>query len=402
MNIRVPYLVIKPGAGGTTRYFWQPSAELRALGWRSERLRHPDGRAAGTLDEALELAKQRNAALDGWRQGGAAADGVPAAKLPEIGAGTVAHMIRLYKASPRYTSKAEKTRRDYAYNLGLIEAWAGDAPVKEITREVVQDYYETLMASGKHAKANAVLRVLRILLKYAWDNGHASQNAAEKPGLISTAPRLRIWSEAEISAFVKAADAAGWPSLGDAVVYGVYLGQRQGDLLRLLALNVQPDGDGFRILLRQAKRGSRVSVPLHPRAAARYRASLIRRTAEKTKAATVLWHEQTGKPWVAYTFRHLFAEIRTVAAVDCPSLVDVWFMDTRDTAVTQLAQAGCTIPEICAITGHEEGSAYQVLKHYLALNGEMADSAIRKLVVWDEQKRAKSSTNRLPNLDIQV
>lgn len=395
MKIKIPYLVTKPGKDGAIRYFWQPSTELRAMGWKSERLRYDDGRPAATLDEAVDLAKRRNAALAAWRQGGQgegagpALSGIPAPPS-EVRPGTVAHMIRLYKASARYTTKAPKTRDDYAKCLALIEAWAGDAPVKAITREAVQEYYQSLWDTGKHAKANAVLRVLRILLKFAWDTGHAAHNAAEKPGMISTAPRLRIWSDAELDAFVAAADAAGWPGMADAVVFGVYLGQRQGDLLRLPVLAIQPAGDGYTVHLRQSKRGARVAVPLHPRAAARHRTAMARRADQGVKAVTALWNDQTQAPWNADTFRHVFAEIRAVAAKAVPTAADLWYMDTRDTAVTKLAEAGCTIPEICGVSGHNEASAYQVLKHYLALNGTMAAAAVAKLVAFEEQKRLKA------------
>lgn len=57
------------------------------------------------------------------------------------------------------------------------------------------------------------------------------------------------------------------------------------------------------------------------------------------------------------------------------------------------AEAGCTIPEICTITGHDEESAYKVLKHYLAPNGSMADAAIAKLVAFEERKRAGTGTS---------
>ena len=43
------------------------------------------------------------------------------------------------------------------------------------------------------------------------------------------------------------------------------------------------------------------------------------------------------------------------------------FLDLRDTAVTRLALAGCTVAEIRAITGHSMQSVHQVLAHYLAL-----------------------------------
>jgi len=302
-------------------------------------------------------------------------------------------MIRLYKASPRYQNLAEKSRYDYACNLRIIEDWAGDAPVKALDRATVQEFYQSIWQTGKHAKANAVLRVLRILLKFAWDSGHVASNAAEKPGLISTAPRLRIWTDAEIDAFVLAADAMGWPSVGDAVIYGVTLGQRQGDLLALRHIDLQADGAGWRLTLRQSKRGARVAIRLHPRAAARYTAARRRASDAGVTTPTVLYHEQTGKAWRAVTFRHIFAAVRSQAATTVPTITDAWFMDTRDTSVTNLAQAGCTVPEIAAITGHDERSVHTVLKHYLALNGTIADSAIAKLVAYDEQQKANTGTD---------
>jgi hypothetical protein len=65
---------------------------------------------------------------------------------------------------------------------------------------------------------------------------------------------------------------------------------------------------------------------------------------------------------------------------------DFHFQDLRDTAVTWYARAGCTVPEIAAITGHSLRSIYSILKHYLALDAHLADSAVAKLIKWmDEQ-----------------
>lgn len=54
---KVRYLVEKPGTHGP-RWFWQPSAQLRARGWKSKRL------AASTEAEAMQLAEAINAELD--------------------------------------------------------------------------------------------------------------------------------------------------------------------------------------------------------------------------------------------------------------------------------------------------------------------------------------------------
>lgn len=400
MKIKVRYLTIRPGAAGQPpRYFWQPSQELRALGWRNRRLTHADGRPVTTLEEAVDMAQVLNAELDAWRKGGAS-KAAPPPPPKQVESETVAHMIRLYKEHRRFLAKAEKTRQDYLHHLKMIEQWAGDVPVKKITRPIVQDYYEVLLETGKHAAANARLRVLRILLQLAVDLGFATDNAASQPGLVGVAPRVRVWTPAEEAAFIAAADAAGWASVGDAVALALATGQRQGDLLALPALALAADGaGGYRLHLKQSKRGARIAIPIpaDSSAAVRLAAADQRRAALNADRAgrrlppvtTALWHEKTAKRWEPFTFRHVFAAVRLAAAATCPGLADLTFQDLRDTTITRLAEAGCTIPEICAVSGHSEAGAVQVLKHYLALNSEMAESAIAKLLARQAAKKAK-------------
>ena len=62
IKIKVPYLVTRKGRGGVLRFFWQPSAALRAKGWRPVSL--------GTDDlAAIAGARQLNADLQAWREG---------------------------------------------------------------------------------------------------------------------------------------------------------------------------------------------------------------------------------------------------------------------------------------------------------------------------------------------
>ncbi len=83
-------------------------------------------------------------------------------------------------------------------------------------------------------------------------------------------------------------------------------------------------------------------------------------------------------------FRHEFARLREAVALKIPSIAKKHFADTRDTAVTRLAEATCTIAEICSITGHSEQSATQILRHFLPTTDRMADSAIKKYTAYLE------------------
>ena len=56
------------------------------------------------------------------------------------------------------------------------------------------------------------------------------------------------------------------------------------------------------------------------------------------------------------------------------------FHDLRGTAVTRLALAGASVPEIAAITGHSLQNVEKILKaHYLGGRNELAEQAILKL-----------------------
>lgn len=358
------YVVAKKNRHGGWRHYWQPSADLRALGWVGLRL--PAQPYRDRPGPAWAAAAKINAALPVARPGRPAAD----FRLDDV--------IERYRASPRFTRLAVKTRANYAWCLGCLSDWKGGEPVANITRAQVQGYYLARWR-GAPAAATAAVRVLRLVLQFALNAGMVTHNAAQRPGLIDLDPRLRVWSETEIAVMVAYCDLAGRPSIGDAVLLGLYTGQRQGDILALLSAQYVAG----RLVLRQSKRRATVSVTAHPALAAR----LAR--PDRPDTPSLIASEATGGAYASDHFRHLFARLRAGAAAQtaapCPSLATAQFSDLRDTAVTRLATAGATVPQIAAITGHNERSVYTVLKHYLALTDEMADAAIAKLVAHDRR-----------------
>ena len=62
-----------------------------------------------------------------------------------------------------------------------------------------------------------------------------------------------------------------------------------------------------------------------------------------------------------------------------------WLMDLRRTAVVHPARAGCSVPEIAAITGHSVSLTVSILEVYLPRDNEMAAAAIAKLDAWRRQ-----------------
>jgi len=87
----------------------------------------------------------------------------------------------------------------------------------------------------------------------------------------------------------------------------------------------------------------------------------------------------TGRAWQKrYVARH-FEIARARAAEALPEVAELHFHDTRGTAITMLAEAGCSVPEIAAITGHSYRSVNSILEKYLPRTKHLAEMAIAKL-----------------------
>lgn len=468
-KVKVRYLVARSGADGTMRYYWQPRSEWQKLGWTARRV--PDDWRSIDDPVALEAAaiaaaQALNAELDAWRLSRVAGDAAPAPRAvtaPAIAANpqprTVAALIREYKASPKYRAKRASTRRGYDWCLSIIEEWAGEAPVRVMEPPRFLKFYEALFERTP-AKANAVMRVARILFEHARRHGWRRDNPAKELGLEGTRPRGRLWPREAVERFVQAADAMGRHSVGTAVLLNEWLGQRQGDLLRLPRNILRQDG--HTIWQSKGLAGVRLRIADVPHIRARVEEELRRADAAaaaraKGKGAMVqptklLLDETTGRPWHQDTFRHVFAEIRAAAAdrmreekgwyrrkdgswwhddvarelglsgrklaeamarearraasfeveyivaganPDDPdafqvAMEDLWFLHLRHTAITRLAESGCTTAEIAAVSGHDPAHVDVIIKRYLVRTSALARQAFARRLEAEAAAREKA------------
>jgi hypothetical protein len=82
---------------------------------------------------------------------------------------------------------------------------------------------------------------------------------------------------------------------------------------------------------------------------------------------------------------------RTVSA-GAASIAPMAFSSKTRPDKSKVGVAGCTVPEICAITGHTHKDANRILEaHYLHRDPEIAWNAIRKLEAYQvrEEKPAE-------------
>lgn len=393
---KIPHVAWRRG-----RPRFEPSKTLRELGYTGMDLKQPDGEwmTAGqaldwSRDFARKLAQARRAA--------------PTQKRKPSAASTIAALVPSYplkrlwadwtnvSLNPAAADWSAKTLYEYRQNGKTIatylpEAWEAEAAA--LTKAICLGMYDRLRTGPGLSTASAVMRRLGTALQWAIDRDKLpgmAVNPAHRLRMKTPPPRIRYATKEEIAQLVAVADEIGRPELADMIVLAVWSGQRQNDRLQF-QLAGRSNG---RITLRQMKTKKIVSMPEAPQLKARLTASEARRKVAEVINPLVILDE---KHWIRFLpshYAHQFAKLRAAAAKGLPakegrpaidpmkSLLTLRDQDLRDTAVTWLGMAGCTIPEICAITGHSLLSAYTILRHYLDINQEMADSAMGKMVAW--------------------
>jgi integrase len=292
--------------------------------------------------------------------------------------GDLQSLIDRYLESRAFRDLADATKKLYKYQIIKIEKEFGDLPIAALEdRRVRADILDWRDRLGERSprQADQAFRTLARIISWAVDRGIAPRNPCERAGkLYNVDRRDKVWTPEQQATFLKAAPV----HLHLPFLLALWTGQRQGDLLEL----VWADYDGSHIeVKKQNKTGASVRVPVGKV----LKAALDARKAEVTRSMgrapieelTILTTTR-GTPWTSDGFRTSWSKACEKAGVE-----DVTFHDLRGTAVTRLAIAGCSIPEIATFTGHSLNHVHSVLERYLKRDSKLADNAMRKLE--DEQ-----------------
>lgn len=367
-KLRIRYLTFRPRHNGTNRYYWQPDKALASAGWKMRRL-------SDNLAEAMTEAEGINQSVDQWRLN---LIDRPANAAP----GTVDAAIESYKASRRYKEKADRTRKDYDYYLDRISEWAGAEPAALISAKMVQDLYETNREKSSR-KASYLIQVLRLLFSHAERESiiPIGTNPARRPGIDYKAKKGTLWKPEDVRHFVEVADALNMQAIGTAIMLNEWLGQRPSDLLKM-TMGAYRNGA---LHIRQSKTGAEVALPIDmvPALKGRIEQQIEwnKKPTKRGKVSTVALIQQRSKNLYSYGgFKSSFDMIRAEAAKSCAAMKDLQMKNLRHTAVTRLAEAGCEIPMIAAVTGHTFRSCQEIIDRYNVRTTRMAQEAFRRRI----------------------
>lgn len=286
-------------------------------------------------------------------------------------AGTFFTLIAEFRGSAEFP-ESESSQRAYLAYLREIEDRFGDLPLAALSNPSVRgDFLQWRdERKDKPRTADYAMSVLARVLSFGKNRGRITINPCEKIGRLYGADRTeKVWGADQIKKFCAVAS----DELQVALMLALWTGQRQGDLLRLTWNNY----DGERIRLRQSKskrRGKAPKTVMIPVGGPLKDLLDAERKAHGKKRLCVLANT-LGEQWTSDGFRSSWAK-----ACDRAKIEGLTFHDLRGTAVTRLALAGCTVPEIASITGHSLKDVEAILDaHYLGGRVELAEAAVIKL-----------------------
>ncbi len=286
-------------------------------------------------------------------------------------AGTLQGVLNGFQESSDWDDLAARTQKDYAKLIKIIEAKFGTFPISGLSDRRSKGIFLSWRderAKASRRQADYGWQVLARILSWAMGRGLVPANPCEKGGRVYRGNRAdKIWTLDDEAAFLASAK----PNLQLALIIALWTGQRQGDLLRLSWTQY----DGRVIRLQQGKTGARVVIPVGE--PLRLRLDPIKR-----RDGNILVNLE-GEAWTEDGFRSSWAK-----AFKKAGLSGVTFNDTRGTAVTRLALAGCTEAEIATITGHSLRDVRSILDaHYLHRDPKLAENAILKLEEFERRTK---------------
>jgi integrase len=335
------YVVEKRNRAGSSRWYWQRA------GFNTKRL--PDDEV-----ERLKAAAALNERADAEKRG------ETGPTEPEYG--TIAWAVAEYRASPTWQKLTVGTRRIYEPYMLSLDKIKGRQPVTVLNRSAVREVLKAIPSKGRKVHCAAVLKRI---LDIAWDHDLIDRNPAIRLGLAQARTRAAIWSDEDIERFLTHCAGALY---GEAVALHIqlmlYTAQRPGDCLKMAwkAYN------GRRVEVVQEKTGTLVWIDCP--------APLLGILEDARRRATgmAMVVGSDGRRLGESTWRKAFNTIRAEA-----ELGHLQARDLRRTAIVNLAEAGCTTPEIAAISGHSIERTERILEVYLPRTRAMASAAIAKL-----------------------
>ena len=271
--------------------------------------------------------------------------------------GTVnAAIVSYYDSMMFFGSLAPSTQAIRRQILERFRIDHGEKPIALLPKRFI------VLTIGKLKPSVAInwLSAIRHLMQYAVSANMCGVDPTH--GIKLKTPKsagIYTWSEQDIAAY-EAAHGVGTKARL-ALALGLYTGQRRGDVLRMGRQHIR---DGI-LSVKQQKTGVELRIPVHPDLRA-----IIDATSGNHLTFLIT---RTGKPYAGDNFSEQFRAWCKAARLS----KECSFHGLRKAACRRLAEAGCSVNEIAAVSGH--ATLREVQRYTKAVDQErMARSAMAR------------------------
>jgi integrase len=291
--------------------------------------------------------------------------------------GSLNALIVKYYRSPDFRGLKATTQ---TARRGIIESFRhqhGTKPVARLTRAHIKDIIGAKADTPE--AANSLLKVLRVVLKYAVEDGMIANNpAVGVKRYRSRGDGIHTWTEAEIAQFKARHPLNTRPGLALALL--LHTAQRRADALRMGWQHVRGDS----IFVRQEKTGTSLLRTMHH--------ELIEALAATPRTNLTFLVTASGRPFSGPSFTNWFKKQCRLAGLPHCSPHGL-----RHAAATRAANSGCSAPEIKAITGHK--SLSQVERYTRHSDQRQLDRQALSKLLAAEQNASERMSNQQTRLD---
>jgi integrase len=291
--------------------------------------------------------------------------------------GTLGALTIAYRQSPEWRGKKLRTQENQLHYMRPLER-LHHLKVADIRRRHILELRDALALASGSAAANTFATLAATIFTWARDRGWIEHSPADRIRAIPGG-HWPAWTPLEADAAI-----ARLPEhLRRAVVLARYSGQRRGDLVRM----AWSAYDGSTLRLRQEKTGAELILPVHN--VLKVELDAWKRSATSTLILTTA----KGVPWRANHLSNAMA--RGLQAIGLPKRLNVHGL--RKLAATALAEAGCSVHEIAAITGHRT-LAMVALYTASADQERLARAAMLRLENAQQPERKPRATSKVKPL----
>jgi hypothetical protein len=419
-KMRIPrglYLSHRTRADFTIVYRWGMAPGLRKKGVKAIDLVDDAGRPLG-LKAAIEKAR---ALTDNMKAGQAA----PAPRIATP-ARTVGDLVESYFEPATFNALrngrtgellSAATRNSYRGWRVAIDLVFRDQPIAGLDHVLIRNWFDVIRETRGHTMAYSALGLLRTICNWA-DKSWGVSVEWNKIRAPRPARKLRVGRPDELTCLLTAMDnpaelyqrladegravntkhIPARPTLGDAFVIAIWTTQREKDVV---AFTSDAFAGGRLRWVRTSKNNRALDMPLLGPLPARLEAAKQRKAARKATCPTVVLDPERDQPYDQRLLQDHFREARELAGQFYPSLLGkgqlgtmeaktFTFEDCRDTGITRLHDAGCSLLQICSWSNHTSvKSLMELVDAYIEISGRTADDAGAKLqAMWDANRWA--------------